>query len=101
MAGVHVSPDIDFTAEIAINILSGIMDLGGRIIAEQRSSNQFGIPIQQDDNGEEQKYLDLTCGNDVEFRSKLQFSIIGFVTTLWKKMLYGIERPNKDECISL
>ncbi|KAI0602115.1 hypothetical protein F4775DRAFT_603714 [Biscogniauxia sp. FL1348] len=122
---LSASPLVDFSAELAVRVLGGKLDLSAGFRAETKYVNELSftrvmvIPI----DGEEPESADgqnttttttntttiqrrdapegMDCASGVEHHTAVDFSVTAFLTEKWEKELFSYETAVEDTCYSL
>ncbi|KAI1387476.1 uncharacterized protein F4822DRAFT_430223 [Hypoxylon trugodes] len=97
----HASPFVDFSIEVALNVLDGRFNTTGGIIAKPQFVNDLTVPQSQTRIRKADRMLwprNATCTNGFEVRSTFNVTVDAFVADQWQKTLYNAELPVADEC---
>lgn len=97
----HASPFIDFSIELALDVLDGVFNTTGGITATPQFINELSVAQSQTRIRKANRMIwprNITCSNGFELRSAFNFSVDAYVTNQWEKTLYNTEIPIADEC---
>ncbi|KAI8963189.1 hypothetical protein F5Y11DRAFT_320138 [Daldinia sp. FL1419] len=97
----HASPFIDFTIELALDVMDGLYNTTGGITARPQFVNELNVAQSQTRVRKANHMVwprNVTCTNGFELRSAFNFTVSAYVEGLWEKTLYNTTVPIADEC---
>ncbi|KAK6956988.1 hypothetical protein Daesc_002272 [Daldinia eschscholtzii] len=97
----HASPFIDFTIELALDVMDGLYNTTGGITARPQFVNELNVAQSQTRVRKANRMIwprNVTCTNGFELRSAFNFSVNAYVAGSWEKTLYNTTVPIADEC---
>ncbi|KAI6088682.1 hypothetical protein F4821DRAFT_277122 [Hypoxylon rubiginosum] len=97
----HASPFVDFSIELALDVLDGLFNTTGGIAATPQFVNDLNVAQSQTRIRKANQMFwprNITCVNGFELRSSFNFSVDAYVTGAWQNTLYSTEIPISDEC---
>ncbi|KAI2628791.1 hypothetical protein GGR54DRAFT_636505 [Hypoxylon sp. NC1633] len=97
----HASPFMNFSIELSLDVLNGLFDVTGGIMAKPQFVNELNVAQSQTRIRRANRMIwprNVTCSNGFEFRSAFNFSVTAFVTNSWERTLYNTEIPIEDKC---
>ncbi|KAI1472863.1 uncharacterized protein F4812DRAFT_410643 [Daldinia caldariorum] len=97
----HASPFIDFTIELALDVMNGLYNTTGGITARPQFVNELNVAQSQTRVRKANRMIwprNVTCTNGFELRSALNFSVNAYVVGSWERTLYNTTVPIADEC---
>ncbi|KAI1662180.1 hypothetical protein F4813DRAFT_396885 [Daldinia decipiens] len=97
----HASPFIDFTIELALDVMDGLYNTTGGITARPQFVNELNVAQSQTRVRKASRMIwprNVTCTNGFELRSAFNFSVNAYVEGSWEKTLYNTTVPIADEC---
>ncbi|KAL7622231.1 hypothetical protein AAE478_007734 [Parahypoxylon ruwenzoriense] len=100
-ATAHTSPYVDFSIELALDVLDGAFNVTGGVTARPQLVNELSVAQNQRviRKANHMNWLrNVTCSSGYELRSAFNFSVAAFVTDRWEKTLYNTNIPITDEC---
>lgn len=101
-AVAQLDPYASLTIELAINLLSGIIDLSTGITASPGFQNTFTLAAGEGVDLTVVSDLNSTggCSEGLEIESAFTFDILAFATEWWSDTVYAVTVPIADECYS-
>ncbi|KAI1211282.1 uncharacterized protein F4807DRAFT_419661 [Annulohypoxylon truncatum] len=100
-ASGHVSPYVDFSVELSLDILNGLFNVTGGVAAKPQFINEINVAKSQSHVRKADHMLSLrnvTCNSGFELRSDFNFSVTAYVVDKWDVSLYNTLIPVADEC---
>ncbi|KAI0382129.1 hypothetical protein F5Y04DRAFT_253038 [Hypomontagnella monticulosa] len=100
-ASGHASPYIDFSIELALDVMNGVFGVTGGVSARPQFINEFNLPQSHTRVRKAERMIwprNVTCTNGFELQSAFNFSVKAYVTDWWQQDLYSTKIPIADEC---
>ncbi|OTB09532.1 hypothetical protein M426DRAFT_6799 [Hypoxylon sp. CI-4A] len=97
----HVSPYVDFTVELALDVLDGSFNTTGGVAARPQLINDLNVAQTHTRVRRADRMIwprNVTCNNGFELRSDVNFTVTAYVKDSWEKTLYNTEIPVADDC---
>ncbi|KAI1486823.1 hypothetical protein F5X96DRAFT_688090 [Biscogniauxia mediterranea] len=112
---LSASPFVDFSAELAVRVLGGKLDLSAGFTAQTKYVNELSftkvmvIPIHPGSGDEQNTTMALRspeqvapsgmdCASGIEHHTAVDFSVTAFLTEKWEKELFSYETAVSDTC---
>ncbi|KAI5866269.1 hypothetical protein GGS23DRAFT_377979 [Durotheca rogersii] len=110
----HFSPSIDFTAELAVNVMEGTYSSTGGFTTNSQLLNQISPAAKREQQqgiqklrrtwrirkGQQNMHLprNSTCHGGYELTSSFNLSLVAYVVDEWEETQYSINFPIADQC---
>ncbi|KAI1106576.1 hypothetical protein F4804DRAFT_300429 [Jackrogersella minutella] len=97
----HLSPFVDFSVGLALDVLNGRYNVTGGVAARPQFVNEFNVAQSQTRIRRAESMIwarNVTCSRGFELVSDFNFTVSAFVSNGWQKTLYTTEIPIADEC---
>lgn len=97
----HASPYINFSVELALEVLEGVFGVTGGVSSRPQFVNEFNLPQSHTRIRKADRMIwprNVTCTNGFELQSAFNFSVSAYVTDWWQQTLYHTKIPIADEC---
>ncbi|KAI2468366.1 hypothetical protein F4781DRAFT_398634 [Annulohypoxylon bovei var. microspora] len=97
----HVSPYVDFSVDLTLNVLNGLLNVTGGVTAKPQFINDLNVAQSQSRIRKANHMISLrnvTCNSGFEVRSDFNFTVTAYVADKWEKTLYNTLIPVADEC---